>query len=171
MEYRPATLAGLNPRVEHHGDETVRAVDITLAFTTVNTVLDELSPGLRESFYVKTKQQDLPGTELLTALRHPAVKSFKWEEKVKDVMFIVHAKAHDEPDLMFPDSKLSKLIAAVQEGGSVEIKFLAQVYATPEQVAQLYSLLDEGCKVSWRPMTEDEIEAQHEAQQSLLAEA
>lgn len=168
MDYRAVQLKTMNPRIEHHGEETVRAVDLVFGFKTVNTVLDELSEGLRLAFFRPADQHQLPGTELANELRWPEVKSFKWDEVVKDVVFVVHSKLHDEPDMAFAESKVGKVKVLPENGGSVGVTFMAQVYADPVQISRLYSLLDEGCKVSWRPMNEDELDAMAARQKSLF---
>lgn len=172
MEYRAVQLTKMGPRVEHHGDETVRAVDLTFSFTTDNSVLDGLAEGLRLAYYKADETQNqLPGTEMAKVLRFPEVKAVKWEELVKDVVFTVHSVVHDEPDLVFAESKVGKVRILPKEGGSVTILFDAQVYAQPLQMSRLYSLLDDGCKVSWREMSKEEIDAQGAKQQALFPAA
>lgn len=65
-----------NPRTELHGDERVRAIDLTFCLTGENTMLDLLQPGLREHFFynnaMKAGQELLPGMLIpLPNLRFP----------------------------------------------------------------------------------------------------
>jgi hypothetical protein len=168
MDYRAVSLRTMNPRIEHHGEETVRAVDLVFVFKTVNTVLDELAAGLRLAYYRPSEQGHLPGTELADDLRWPQVKSFKWDELAKDVIFTVHSKLHDEPDMAFAESKVGKIKVTPMQGGSVELSFMAQVYADPVQISRLYTLLDEGCKVSWREPTDEEKDAMAAKQKDMF---
>lgn len=45
------TITNANPRRELHGEEKVRAIDISFTLTGENTLLDLLEPGLREHHY------------------------------------------------------------------------------------------------------------------------
>lgn len=58
------TFTNSNPRSEFHGEDHVRAIDISMTLTGDNTLLDLLEPGLREHEYtnrdLKAGQQPLP---------------------------------------------------------------------------------------------------------------
>lgn len=75
-ESTAVTITNANPRRELHGDEKVRAIDISFTLKGENILLDLLEPGLREHHYfnkaVKDGQVALPGVLIpLPNLRHP----------------------------------------------------------------------------------------------------
>lgn len=59
-----AKLKLVQPRNEKHGEDKIVAVSLHLQFTGPNTILDLLSPTLREALYMRSAdQEDLPGVE------------------------------------------------------------------------------------------------------------
>ncbi|WP_444880553.1 terminase large subunit domain-containing protein, partial [Delftia acidovorans] len=75
-ESTAVTITNANPRRELHGEEKVRAIDISFTLTGENTLLDLLEPGLREHHYCNKAatagQEALPGVLIpLPNLRHP----------------------------------------------------------------------------------------------------
>jgi len=50
LERQKAKLTHVNPRMEIHGDEHVRAADLKFTFDTTNDVLSEFDPALKASF-------------------------------------------------------------------------------------------------------------------------
>lgn len=123
------TVTNANPRRELHGEERVRAIDISWTLTGENTLLDLIEPGLREHHYcnnaLKDGQEALPGVVIpLPNLRHPQLpllyhygKGSKW----RGYRF-VWDWGLDEHHVDFTDAVLSGLQYELSEGGSVTIK-------------------------------------------------
>ncbi|MFD2755972.1 hypothetical protein [Comamonas terrae] len=127
----PTTVAitNANPRRELHGEEKVRAIDLSFTLTGENTLLDLIEPGLREHHYcnnaLKDGQDPLPGVVIpLPNLRHPQLpliyhygKGQKWRG-----YHFIWDWGIDENHVDFTDAVLSGLQYELSEGGSVTIK-------------------------------------------------
>jgi hypothetical protein len=123
------TITNANPRRELHGEEKVRAIDISWTLTGSNLLLNLIEPGLREHhFYnkaAKDGQDEMPGFDFpLPDLRHPQLpllyhygKGQKW----RGYRFIWDWGL-DEDHVDFTDAVLSSLQYELSEGGSVTIK-------------------------------------------------
>lgn len=61
------SVTNANPRRELHGEDKVRAIDLSFSLTGENTLLDSIETGLREHHYfnkaLKEGQEILPGVE------------------------------------------------------------------------------------------------------------
>lgn len=69
-------VSNANPRRELHGEDKVRAIDLSFSLTGENTLLDLIEPGLREHHYfnkaLKDGQEALPGVVIpMPNLRYP----------------------------------------------------------------------------------------------------
>lgn len=123
------TITNANPRRELHGEEKVRAIDLSFTLTGENTLLDLIEKGLREHHYcnnaLKDGQDEIPGIDIpLPNLRHPQLplsyhygKGLKW----RGYRFIWDW-GMDEHHVDFTDAVLSGLQYELSEGGSVTIK-------------------------------------------------
>ncbi|WP_313237840.1 hypothetical protein [Delftia acidovorans] len=128
-ESTAVTITNANPRRELHGEEKVRAIDISFTLTGENTLLDLLEPGLREHHYCNKAatagQEALPGVLIpLPNLRHPQLpllyhygKGQKW----RGYRFIWDWGIEDA-HVDFMDAVLTGLHYELSEGGSVTIK-------------------------------------------------
>lgn len=64
-----AILSTVTPRTEVHGDDRVFAISLGIKLVGANTLLDKLSPTLRDTLYKAVEVQDvLPGVEESTPL-------------------------------------------------------------------------------------------------------
>lgn len=123
------TITNANPRRELHGEEKVRAIDLSFTLKGENTLLDLIEPGLRQHHYcnkaAKDGQEEIPGIIIpLPNLRHPQLpqlyhygKGQKW----RGYRFIWDWGL-DESHVDFTDAVLSGLQYELSEGGSVTIK-------------------------------------------------
>lgn len=123
------TVTNANPRRELHGEDKVRAIDLSFVLTGENTLLDLIEKGLREHHYCNTALKDgqevLPGVVIpLPNLRHPQLpllyhygKGQKW----RGYRF-VWDWGINEHHVDFTDAVLSSLQYELSEGGSVTIK-------------------------------------------------
>lgn len=122
-------ITNANPRRELHGEEKVRAIDLSFTLTGENTLLDLIEPGLRTHHFcnkaAKDGQDEIPGLDIpLPNLRHPQLpllyhygKGQKW----RGYRFIWDWGLN-EHHVDFTDAVLSGLQYELSEGGSVTIK-------------------------------------------------
>jgi len=128
-ESTAVTITNANPRRELHGEEKVRAIDISFTLTGENTLLDLLELGLREHHYCNKAatagQEALPGVLIpLPNLRHPLLPtSFAYAKKQKwrGYRFIWDYGLNDA-HVDFVDAVLKGLEYEIHEGGSVTIR-------------------------------------------------
>lgn len=122
------SITNANPRRELHGDEKVRALDLSFKLTGENTLLDLIEPGLREHHYLnkalKDGQETLPDVVIpLPNLRHPNLPlsyAYAKGQKWRGYRFIWDwgiEGAHVD----FTDAVLASLHYEIAEGGSVII--------------------------------------------------
>ena len=128
-ESTAVTITNANPRRELHGDEKVRAIDISFTLTGENTLLDLLEPGLREHHYCNKAatagQVELPGVLIpLPNLRHPLLPtSFEYARKQRWRGYrFIWDWGLDGARVDFSDAVLTGLHYDLFEGGSVTIK-------------------------------------------------
>ncbi|MFC4923634.1 MULTISPECIES: hypothetical protein [Delftia] len=128
-ESTAVTVTNANPRRELHGDEKVRAIDISFQLTGENILLDLLEPGLREHHYfnkaVKDGQVALPGVLIpLPNLRHPLLPtSFEYARKQRWRGYrFIWDWGIEGARVDFSDAVLTGLHYDLFEGGSVTIK-------------------------------------------------
>ena len=128
-ESTAVTITNANPRRELHGEEKVRAIDISFTLTGENTLLDLLEPGLREHHYfnkaVKDGQVALPGVLIpLPNLRHPLLPtSFEYARKQRWRGYrFIWDWGIEGARVDFSDAVLTGLHYDLFEGGSVTIK-------------------------------------------------
>lgn len=122
------TITNANPRRELHGEEHVRAIDLSFSLTGENTLLDLIEPGLREFHYcnkaLKAGQKPLPNVVVpLPNLRFPKLPltvSYAKGEKWRNFRFIWDFGTQ-EAKVDFTDVVLSNLHYELMEGGSVTI--------------------------------------------------
>ena len=121
-----AKLTSVTPRTEKHGDDDVFAISLGLSITGPNTMLDALSPSLRQALYMAVPGQDqLPGVEPATPLLRCKVLQ---EIKVGPSAFegwtlaVDHGIDEGEP-ITLGGCKVDKFVVLPSEGGTVELRF------------------------------------------------
>jgi hypothetical protein len=143
-----ALVTNANPRRELHGEDKVRAIDLSFSITGENTLLDLIEPGLREHHYfnkaLKEGQEPLPGVVIpLPNLRFPRLPtsySYAKGEKWRGYRFIWDwGTEGDHVD--FTDVVLSSLSYDIAEGGSVTIYFTIQYNGEELEHNDLYGEL------------------------------
>lgn len=128
-----ATCTNANPRSELHGDERVRAIDLSFCLTGENTLLDMIQQGLREHHYfnkaMTAGQEALPGVIIpLPNLRFPRLPlsySFAKGEKWRGYRWIWDWGTEGE-HADFTDVVLSNVHYEILEGGSCKVFFTIQ---------------------------------------------
>lgn len=132
LEECDCLVSNLNFRTEKHGDQHVKAVDIELGMTTDNGILAQFAPELRSSFYTRPidGNQDLAeqgGVELLTRLRFPKVDVLKWKDDVIGATMTIESGITGDRNLAFDGVKIRKFRIDPKDGGTVILRFQAQV--------------------------------------------
>lgn len=128
-ETRQVTITNANPRRELHGDDKVRAIDISWKLVGENTLLDLIEPGLREHHYfnkaLKDGQETVPGLVIpLPNLKFPNLpQSYVYAlpgKKLRGYRFIWDWGTEDS-HVDFTDAVLTGLHYDIAEGGSCTI--------------------------------------------------
>ena len=120
--FTAATLTSLTPRTEKHGDEEVFAVSFGLKITGQNTLLDKLSPTLRQALYraVDEATDTLPGVEQSTPkLRATGIEMITLKGALNGWTIAIE---EDDP-IALGDSKIDAFKVHPMEGGSVDLFF------------------------------------------------
>lgn len=121
-----ATLTSVTPRTETHGPDRVFAISLGLKLTCANTMLDKLSPQLRDALYEAPEgQEDLPGVERSTPLRRcKIVQEVILGPSNLEGYTIAIDHGIDEDDLItLGGCKVDKVRCIPKEGGSIELMF------------------------------------------------
>jgi hypothetical protein len=143
------TVTNANPRREFHGDEKVRAIDISGCIVGENTLLDRIQPGLREHHYfnkaLTAGQETLPDVVVpLPNLRFPSLPlSYVYTlpgKKVRGYRFIRDYGTREE-DIDFSDVALGGIHYEIAEGGSVKVFFTLSYNGEELQDNDLYGML------------------------------
>lgn len=127
-EVTKLAITNANPRRELHGDERVRAIDLSFALTGENTLLDLIEPGLREHHYcnkaLTAGQETLPEVVIpLPNLRFPGLPlSYQYRKGEKWRGYrLIRDYGLEEEAFDFTDVVLANLHYDIAEGGSVTI--------------------------------------------------
>lgn len=128
-ETTPLKCTNANPRVEFHGEEQHRAIDLTFEVKGENTLLDAIAPGLRVHHYcnraLDAQQETLPDvvvplpnlrfTQLPTTMRwdQPKARGYRW----------IWDWGREAQHVDFSDAAMGGISYTMHEGGSVEVKF------------------------------------------------
>lgn len=143
------TVTNTNPRREFHGDEKVRAIDLTMCVSGENTLLDLIEPGLREHHYwnkaLKAGQEALPGVTIpLPNLRFPCLPlKYAYEipgKKVRGYRFM-RDFGLSEACIDFTDAALGGIHYEIAEGGSVKVFFTVSYNGDELEDNDLYGML------------------------------
>jgi hypothetical protein len=143
-----------NERLEKHGEDEVLACDLDFEHDASNAILAEFHPDLRSVMYRRPEaaQKELSeDPEHLTELRVPqlgGVVKFSGSQEKSELIFSKGAKKH----LVFPEAKITKFSFDCKEGGTVCLRFQAQVHPDEAQSGKLSGLLqDKHCLLSISP--------------------
>ena len=157
LEAAKVRLMHKNERLEKHGEDEVLACDLDFEYDASNAVLAEFHPDLRSVVYRRpdTAQKELSeDPEHLTELRVPQLGgSFKFtgSQEKSELIFSRGQKKH----LVFAEAKITKFAFDCKEGGTVCLRFQAQVHPDEGQSGKLSGLLqDKHCLLTIRPAEE-----------------
>lgn len=120
-----AKLCTLTPRTEKHGDDEVSALSMGLKIIGANTLLDLLSPTLRDALYTAVPGQDqLPGVEQHTPLRRTKdIESMVLPFAFEGWTLRIDYGADEDDPLVLGACKVDKFRLSVMEGGTIELSF------------------------------------------------
>lgn len=149
VELTKAVCTNANPRRELHGDEKVRAIDLTFAITGENTLLDLIEPGLREHHYMNKAmtagQVALPDVVIpLPNLRFPYLPvSYNYTLPGKKLRGyrLIRDYGLEEDSIDFSDAALGSIHYELNEGGSVKVTFSVSYNGDELQDNDLFGLL------------------------------
>lgn len=125
------TLDNFQTRMQHHGDQLVPAVDLSLTWKTHNRALDALVPGLREMLYAKAEpepeseqaEMDLPVDELSAirfALKYPLRSMLEFHGMR---LVVEYGLGGERSDIVLNQCQASKFEITPINGGSLELSF------------------------------------------------
>lgn len=122
-----AKLSTLTPRTEKHGDDDVSAISMGLTIIGPNTLLDALSPNLRDALYTAKpgEEEQLPGMPVHTPLRRTKdieslALAFKFEGWTLHIDYGIEG---DTDPMVLGGCKIDKFKLVTMEGGSIELSF------------------------------------------------
>ena len=140
---KEARITNINLRVEHHGDENKRGVDLTIATRAENMILDSFDRGLKETFFRKPgkgEQPDLPNISenKLTQVAYSYLSEQKLPHTFEGYeMELAGLLDHIEP-VFLADVSLKKFEFKALEGGFLELKFTVSASdITSEELVEL----------------------------------
>jgi hypothetical protein len=118
-----ATMTSFTGRTEKHGDEDVPAVSCGLKITGANTLLDLISPTLRQALYKAVEDQDqLPGVEVATpVLRSKDIDTIPLDITYEGWTVTIEHGIGDDSAIVLGDAKVDVKRIKLYEGGTVDI--------------------------------------------------
>lgn len=159
-----ATLAHINLRVEKVGKEKTRpAADLKFTVNIPNTQLDQISPGLLQSLYLRPNEQghqaDLAaGPDAMTTLRHPKAKPWASTEEWPGYAVQVHAGEFAPTDVELELTTLKSVTCDAKNGGTVEVSFSIGCHPTGADVGALYELMGKEVELTLSPPSIGDLE-------------
>jgi hypothetical protein len=125
QDFTEVHLASVTNRIEKHGDEDVPAVSLSVSFTTENTLLDLIDPGLRHALF-KAKpdaEPELPEMEQTTpVLRCNSIEKLTLTTAHEGWRLAMDQGIDESAPLEFGGCKVDKITVDAHQGGSVTIK-------------------------------------------------
>lgn len=145
-----------NDRLEKHGEDEVLACDLDFEYDASNEVLELFHVELRGMLY---RRPTSPQGELtedpahLTELRCAQLDGgdHKFSGSLAKAELVI-SKTPGKKPLVFPDVKITKFRFQCKDGGTVTVRFQAQVNPDEAQCGKLSGLLqDKHCLITIRP--------------------
>lgn len=142
-----ATLENVNLRTEKNGPDKVGAADLKISVATSADVLAHFSPTLK-SFLFNDKSTDLAGGMPLRD-NHLVFPLARDEEMTGATVSLDYGVPGS--DMVFSDAKVNQIRITPVEGGSVIIGLRVQCRPTPDLVAKLFTMLEQGVTFTLEP--------------------
>lgn len=120
-----AILSTVTPRTEVHGDDRVFAISLGIKLVGANTLLDKLSPTLRDTLYKAVEDQDvLPGVEVSTPLlRTRGIEQVTLAGSLEGWTLTVDHGIDEDAPIALGGCRVDKFRVVPSEGGTVELNF------------------------------------------------
>lgn len=120
-----ATLISVTPRTEIHGEDRVFAISLGIKITAPNTILDGLSPTLRQTLYKAVEgQEQLPGVEESTPLlRTRGIDLLSLAGKLEGWTLTVDHGIDEGDPITLGGCKVDHFKVDPHEGGTVDLMF------------------------------------------------
>ena len=137
-----AHLSSFTSRVEKRGEDDVPAISLGFKITAANTILDTLSPTLRETLYTRPEgQDDLPGVESTTPLlRTKGIELLTLNGVLEGWTLTVDHGIDEESQIVAAGCKVDNFRVSPKEGGTVELMFrVGTANVTPEEAGLLWA--------------------------------
>ncbi|WP_233854297.1 hypothetical protein [Paraburkholderia sp. HD33-4] len=135
-----ARVDNLNPKPEMHGAEEVKFIDIKLKADLSNTILDSFSPTLREALFCAGPQPDMHGH--LKHLKHPELGVQHWAGEFRPVVLQIHGSGRSaKDDMVFRETRLSKIAFEPKEGGTCAFVWNIRVQPNEADAGRLFGLM------------------------------
>lgn len=142
-----ATLENINLRTEKNGPDKVPAADLKFSVATSADVLAHFSPTLKSFLFNEKGPRDLAdGMPLRDShLVFPLARDEEMTGADVEIEFGVVS------DMGFGDVKVNQFRITPMEGGSVVLGMRVQCKPTPDQVAKLYTMQEQGVTLTLKP--------------------
>lgn len=142
LDKAQAQIANVNQRVERHGDERERAVDIKFTLSANNTLLDQFDKELRKFLFrkpAKGEQPQLPtiGIDSLTEVKFPSLEPQRLAHEFSGCELQIDGLLDGTAPIVLVDVKLKKFVAEPKEGGSVDLSFTASATVDADELAEV----------------------------------
>ena len=138
-----AMFLNLNVRAEHHGDETMPAVDLTFKTRIRQEDLTSLHPDLAGVLFVRDEGEG--DDEALTRPRFAALGSIAWGDKTKDVRVVIATEEKKKDDgylaITLPTCSAYDFSLTPKAGGFADVKFKIQLNPDSGDVGRMTDLL------------------------------
>lgn len=151
LDRTDAQLKTFTPRVERHGEDEVSAASLGLQISAPNTILDLLSPSLRQTLYAAPEgQTTLPGVEESTPLlRTKVIETLKLNNCYEGWTLKIYVGIDDEDPFVIGDAKVDKFVVTPRDGGSVLLDLrVGSSDIAQEEAGWLYGKLHQDIEIT-----------------------
>jgi len=159
-QFTYATLSNLNTRVEKHGDESVSAIDLSVAYDAPNSVLEQFEAGMLDAFYMAAEgagdvQATMDGFEISAKplLRFKHLGPQKVSTELVGHRFSIDYGLDEDSALVLDTVSVGKFTLEMKEGGTVCMKFRVQANSglTEQIIGKLAMLISQEVKIQLLP--------------------
>jgi hypothetical protein len=151
-----ATLDGIHPREEFHGDDKEPALSLELTIEGENTLLDRLSPSLRQALYTRVDDatRDLPDMDAPTPkLRTKLLGRIPLLVPAVEGGTLYIEWGIGKP-IEIPGPKVDKFRVLCREGGSVALSMrIGTSKISGANVGRLFEKLGQTISIQFEPPT------------------
>lgn len=153
MSRHLARLSHINVRVEQHGEERIKVVDLKLRMRAPLAMLDDFMDGLRAALFrppepppARTAEQlfdakDLPPLEPILP-RFAELPAIKLATDMRGRLVTIEWGIGDPMEFDWSRARKFEVDLLCEAQGYVDITYTLSLYATPQQQANLYLALE-----------------------------